>query len=258
MAKRNSIVNLVLPGVVLVAAYGFSACSSDAEPLQPLPRCDDPSTTAVTSGSGGGGGSTDASTSSGGQQDEVEDVGETAGSESTTFDHFNTNPFDTIAQQAEEGPFEVRTRPHSCGKIRYRSLGNFLASRGVDLNRTGDDPPGAGELYTLGADALGAPQYLAHRAEVPFASTAAATKMLDIFVQAAPEVIANLADSEACPGLQLFEIDGDCDYEGFSCIAARAMTGEDMTLCNLVAHDESSNAQEIAVAVFLAAAHTCE
>lgn len=256
MAKRYSTARLVLPGVALVAAYSFSACASDAPPIQSQPRCEDPSTTA-TSGTGGSD-STVASSSTGGPQDDVKDVGETAGDESTTFDHFNTNPFETIAQQAEEGPFEVRTRLHSCGKIRYRSLGNFLASRGVDLNATGSNPLGAGELYSLGADALGAAQYLARRAEVAFASTAATTKLLDIFAQAAPEMIANLADSEDCPGDQLFDSDGDCDYEGFSCITARAMTSEDMTLCNLVAHDTSSNAQEIAVAVFLAAAHTCE
>ena len=260
--KRISM-NVVLPAIALAGAYGISACGSDPAPgSQPVQNCPELTTSTTTAGGGGDGGegvAVSSSTTGAGGDTSGSSAGETAGNEDTTFDHMNNNPFDILAQHAEEGPDNVRTRLHSCGKIRYKSLGNFLESRGVDLDATsGTNIPTAGELYTAGADALGAAQYAAGRAEEPFASTAAMTKLLDIYVQAAPEVIANLSGTAACAGATPFQTDGDCNYEAFSCIMGRPMTAEDMTLCNLVAHDDSPNAQPITVAVFLAAGNTCE
>ncbi len=192
----------------------------------------------------------------------------TAGGVGNTFNHpqDERDPFDILQQKQEEGPATVSTRLHSCQKMSYATLGHLLASRGVDLNATSQDgqPPTAGELYRSGASALGAPNYLARTREPTQATAAGATKLMDVFVQAAPEIIAAMPNLDACKvdgqPAQMFDGNGNCTLAGVSCLIGAPATPQHVTLCNhLIAEASSPDiGRNMAVGVILAAAHTCE
>ncbi len=223
----------------------------------------------VTSGASTGTGSTEVPTPG----------GMTSGKDGNTFDHFNDpgasgqkDPFEILKERAEEGPPEVRSRLHSCTKITYAALGDFLMSRGVNLNATSSAgaPKTAGELYKTGTDAMGVARFDAREGETYFHTTAGATKLFDIFVQAAPEIIANIQSVDACKvngaAKPMFDATtGACVYESLSCIMGRPATDDDMTLCNLMLAQAAkgdptdlTTKRNITVAAFLSAANTCE
>ena len=271
------------PTLFAVVTLALAACS---DPVHPNTTGD-----CSTATSGGSGGSTSATTtgagttasssvSSGtGTMDAATPGGLTTGKDGNTFDHFNDpgasgskDPFEILKERAEEGPPEVRTRLHSCTKIPYASLGDFLTSRGVNLAATssGGAPKTAGELYKSGTDALGVARFDAREGETYFHTTAGATKLFDIFTQAAPEIIANIQNVEACKingaAKPMFDATtGACVYESLSCIMGRPATDDDMTLCNLMLAQASkgdpkdlTTKRNITVAAFLSAANTCE
>jgi hypothetical protein len=203
----------------------------------------------------------------------------TSNDPSNTFDHFNDpgesgqkDPFEILKERAEEGPPEIRTRLHSCTKIPYASLGDFLTSRGVNLDATSSNgaPKTAGELYKQGTDALGVARFDAREGETYFHTTAGATKLFDIFVQAAPEIIANIQNVDDCKlngvGSPMFDpTTGACVQQSLSCIMARPATPDDMALCNLMLDQAKKGdmndltlKRNITVAAFLSAANTCE
>ena len=284
MASRA--IRFAMPGLVFSLAFGISAaCGTGAVDPQACPD-----TAATTSGGtgggtggsgigGGGGAPADGGTASGGGPEAPPGGGPTTGDEDNTFDHFNDpgesgqkDPFEILKERAEEGPPEIRTRLHSCSKITYTALGAFLSSRGVNLAATAANgqPPTAGQLYKAGGDALGVARYDAREGETYFHTTAGAAKLFDIFVQAAPEMIAGVQSAPACQlagaGRPMFDADdGSCVYESLSCIMGRPATEDDMVLCNLMLAeaDPASPAdltlkQRITVAAFLSAAHSCE
>src|SRR5262249_27023270 len=149
----------------------------------------------------------------------------------------------------------------SCDKLPYRTLGRLLSSRGVDLTAQGANGiPSAGQLYAGGAQALGAPNYDARVAEAIEPTAAGATKLLDIFVQAAPEIIANIGNTTACPGAQIIDAQGRCDADGLTCLLGYPATDQHLALCNqaLAAASTPQVGQTIAIASLLSAAHTCE
>jgi hypothetical protein len=166
----------------------------------------------------------------------------------------------------------VRTRLHSCSKLTYSSLGEFLTSRGVNLDAVAaaGSPPTAGQLYKSAAskDALGVANFDARMGESYFYTISAATKLFDIFVQAAPEIIAKANTMDACKingtGYSVFNAQGQCTYYGLSCIMGRPASDDDMELCNLMVSQSDGtpgddfNKQALTVAAFLAAAHTCQ
>lgn len=287
MAIRISLrafARFALPGIVFAASYGFAACSESAPAgngdCTPGAGGSAATTTTGTGGAASTTASSSSSTSSSGMVTEQPPGGTYTSSEDpdNTFDHFNDpgesgskDPFEILKQRAEEGPPEVRTRLHSCTKVSYASLGAFLTSRGVNLNATSSSgPKTAGELYKSGADALGVAKFDAREGETYFHTTASATKLFDIFVQAAPEIIANIEDAEACKyngvGKPMFDAQtGKCVYESLSCIMGRPATADDLTICNLLVEQAAPGDQadltkkrNIAVAVFLSASHTCE
>lgn len=270
-----------VPGLVFSVAFGFAACTGNKG--GPDHNC--PTDTTSSSGSGGSGGSGTAGSSAGGTTTSstttttTTGVGGAGGQEGTgdednTFDHFNDpgDPFEIKKQQQEEGPPEIRGRLHSCSKVSYFALGEFLKSRGVNLDATAPNgqPKTAGQLYKQGQDALGVANYDGREAEKYFHTTAGATRLFDIFVQAAPEIIANISTVPACQvggvGKPMFDAEtGECVFESLSCILGRPAKTEDMKLCNvMLQHAEAGNQADldikrrVTVAAFLSAAHTCE
>ena len=187
----------------------------------------------------------------------------TAGGPNNTFDHDNSgvDPWDLLQRLQQEGPPEISTRLHSCQKVTYRTLGHLLTSRGVDLSAGGANGiPSAGDLYNGGSQALGAPNYAARVPEAIEPTAAGATKLMDIFVQAAGQIQANIGSSTACPGVQVFDAQGRCDRDGLTCLLGYPATDQHLALCNQAVASASTPqvGQTIAIAALMSAAHTCE
>jgi len=193
-----------------------------------------------------------------------------AGDEDNTHSHMGDlsdgifkDPFEVLAQRQEEGPPEVRTRLHSCQKLQNAALQNLLESLGVNIDATANVPT-AGQLYKSGGGALGAATYDARVGEAIVWSAAGAAKLFDIFVQAAPEIIANLPNAEQCQidgvGPEMFDGNNQCNADAISCITGRPATDSQVAICNKVVTSASSveKGKLIAVGTMMAAAHSCE
>jgi hypothetical protein len=231
-----------LPGVVFVAAFSLSAACGSEDIAPPNPACNNGEANGSTSGAGG-------STSSGNGTS----TGAGAGS------------------QTQVTPQEVIARIHGCRKIRYQSLGNMLVDRGVDLSD--NSPTSAGFLYTNAEDAFSVPKLDSRRGEKDGHTTASALKLFDIFVQAAPEIIANIESPQMAPacaingqGFPMFDPgDGSCVEEAVSCLIGSPATTDHLALCNLILDranlsdpNDLTRKRHIAVATLLSAAHSCE
>jgi hypothetical protein len=203
-------------------------------------------------------------------KDPAQAPGAAVGGEKNTFNHFSDlgdfggrDPFDILAQRQEEGPPEVRTRLHSCQKIQYGTLRNILIGFGVNMDAE-SDPPSAGQLWKGGAGALGAANYDARVGETITWSSAGAAKLFDIFVQAAPEIIANLPMVDQCKvdgtGPAMFDDQNHCNADAVTCLIGRPASAEHVDICNSMvkAASDVETGKKIAVATMLAAAHSCE
>ncbi|MGZ3442651.1 MAG: hypothetical protein ACXVDD_24185 [Polyangia bacterium] len=188
--------------------------------------------------------------------------GSTAGGTGNTFDHDSqdTDPFAVLQRIQNEGAPEVSTLMHSCQKMKYGTVGNVLKNLGVNMAATG--ATSAGLLYKNGTQALGAPNYGARVSESIELTTAGATKLFDIFVQAAPEVIAAIPTVAKKNGaaIALFDAGGKCTADGISFLQGYPATQAQIDLCNNILGSASSAqiGQTLAVATLLSAAHTCE
>jgi len=160
------------------------------------------------------------------------------------------DPFDTAASLEEQGPPRYTSRLHGCPKMRYATLGNVLASRGVDLSSS---------EYTTSAQALGAPNYPARIRENIDLGLATSAKIFDIYIQAAPQIIAAFPPA-ACSGAQLFDASGKCVARGLSCLLGVPATQTHVDICNatIARAADVQSGRTLAVAVLLSAAHTCE
>src|SRR5262249_17796530 len=157
---------------------------------------------------------------------------------------------------------ELSTRMHSWQKIRYPDVGNILKSLGVNMAAPG--ATSAGLLYKNGSQAMGAPNYGARVAEAIELTTAGATKLFDIFVEAANEIITAMPNAAACKvagaSTSLLDAGGKCSMAGISCIQGAPATQAQLGLCNNIVTAASTPqiGQTLAVATLLAAAHSCE
>src|SRR3954468_12101055 len=115
--------------------------------------------------------------------------------DSTTTGHAE-DPYTSLEREQREGPPRYTSRLHSCAKMRVQTLGNVLASRGVNLAATAD--LSAGHIWSTSFVALGAANYAARTRENVELGVATASKIFDIYVQAAPEIIANLPARPEC------------------------------------------------------------
>ena len=192
--------------------------------------------------------------------------GDTTGGTSTTFDHDNTqiDPFDLLARIQQEGPPRYTSHVHSCSKVRYATLGNVLASLGMNAANTTN--LSAGQLYTSGYTALGGPNYANRVRENILVSTSGASREFDIFAAGAPETLTTLKAGNTfarCPGVQVLNTSttpATCNPDGVTCIIGFPATATHLALCNLSIQNASTPAigQQLAVAAMLAAAYTCE
>ena len=231
---------------MVIAAFSLAGCLGGGQP------------------SGGGGGGTDP-TGTGGQTTTPGSLGlagGTTGGTDNTFDHENdqTDPFSVLQRIQEQGPPEISTKMHSCEKMKYTTVGNVLAQLGVNMGSTTANS--AAVLYKAAGQAMGAPNYGARVPEAIELTTAGATKLFDIFVQAAPEIIAampNVAKKGGQP-VQMFDANGTCTADGVAFLQGAPATQAQLDLCNNILTSASSATigQTLAVATLLAAAHTCE
>ena len=168
------------------------------------------------------------------------------------------NPYEELDRLQREGPPRYSSRVHGCTKVRYLTLGNVLASRGVALAATGEGS--AGQLYRDGRSALGAPSYAELTRETIELGIATTSKMFDIFVQAAPEIIASMPGRPECGGAALFDATGRCTADGVSCLIGVPATPTHLQICDqtVARAADVERGQRLAVAVLAAAAHTCE
>ena len=145
--------------------------------------------------------------------------------------------------------------------MKYDTIGNVLSSLGVNLAGGGDS---AGALYRDADQSLGAARYAARIREATQLTTASAAKLFDIFIQAAPEIIAALPTLDHCAVggqfVQMFDAAGNCTPDAISCVIGTEATVGHVDICNFIVQNASSVqvGQEIAVAALAAAAHTCE
>jgi hypothetical protein len=190
--------------------------------------------------------------------------GNASGGEDNTFDHPGTNidPFELLERLRQEGPARYSSRIHSCPKMKYDTIGTLLASRGVNLANT--TALSAGRLWRESDQALGAPNYAARQRESRELSTATASKLFDIFVQAAPEIIAAMPSRAECTvagvGTEMFNASNQCTTDGIACLLGVPATPSHLELCNLTIERASdvNKGKLIAVATLLAASQTCE
>jgi len=172
------------------------------------------------------------------------------------------DPFDELERIQRDGPPRYTSRIHGCAKMRYQTLGNVLASRGVDLAAT--DELSAGRLYATGGLALGAANYAARVRENIEIGLATTAKVFDIYAQAAPEIIANLPNRPECQvggvGAQLFDATNHCVADGVSCLIGVPATPAHLEICNqtVASAADVPTGKRLAVAVLAAAAHLCE
>jgi hypothetical protein len=200
--------------------------------------------------------------------DPAEQPGAANGGEDNSFEHpslgggAEADPFEVLAEREEEGPPEVRTRLHSCQKLQIDAVANVLASFGVDLGAS-NDPPTAGDLLDEGAGALGGPNYDARIGEAIVWSAAGAARLFDIFVQAAPDIIANIENAPQCQvagqGFPMF-VGDECNEPAVTCLIGRPATPEHLAICNdlVKSATDVDTGKGIAVATLLSAAHSCE
>ena len=190
--------------------------------------------------------------------------GPAAGGEDNTFDHPNAevDVWDLLDRMTEEGPPRYSARVHSCPKLKYAALGRLLASRGVDLAAEGETS--AGRMWREADQALGAPNYAARSPEALELTTASAAKLFDIFLQAAPEIVANMPSRAECTvggvPARMFNDAGQCSPDGISCLIGVPAQPGHLELCNQMIARASTpdKGRLIAVAALAAAAHTCE
>lgn len=190
--------------------------------------------------------------------------GNASGGEGNTFDHPDTqvDVWELLERLQAEGPPKYTSRVHSCTKVRFATIGRLLASRGVDLGNLADLT--AGDLYATGDQALGAPNYAARVRENAEVTTAGASRLFDIFVAAAPEIIANMPNRAECQiggvGATMFDASNACNPDGIACLTGMPATASHIELCNLTVQRASDPelGKRMAVAVLAAAAHTCE
>lgn len=192
-------------------------------------------------------------------------TGGTTGSDTNTFDHDNNgiSVWDLIDRLTKEGPPSFSSQMHGCTKPRFATLGNILTSVGVNAANTTN--LSAGQLYTSGGPAMGAPNFSARVRENLAVTTSGASREFDIFAAGATEIITNVPNLARCKDASgtaaaVFDASGACQASGLTCILGVPATQDHLDLCNKIVSTASTPqiGQRLAVAAMMAAAYTCE
>lgn len=175
----------------------------------------------------------------------------------------------SACQQDANGPFCGNGEQCFCPNPPCIQVGNNQGNQGMCVAA----PATPGLLYQSAADAFSFPKVDSRRGEKDGHTTASAMRLFDIFVQAAPQIIANIEDPQLAPACVLngqthpmFDpVDGSCVEESVSCLIGYPATDEHLLLCDLVVDKADPNdpqdltiKRHIAVASLLSAAHSCE
>ncbi len=166
-------------------------------------------------------------------------------------------------------PPALSVQLHACGKLPYPTLGRILHSRGVNLSvpaRLPEKDPArhsAGGLYASGAAMMGAANYALRIPESTRATVAGMSRLGDILIAAAPEIIANLPTQSDCQvdghGVSLFD-DRGCSADGIACLLGIPAPGNIVELCNsqVRAAKDVATGQRLAVAAMALAFYVCD
>jgi hypothetical protein len=134
-------------------------------------------------------------------------------------------------------------------------------------------PETPGFLYQSAGDAFSFPKIDSRLGEKDGHTSASAMRLFDIFIQAAPQIIANIQNPALAPACVLqgqthpmFDpADGSCVEESISCLLGMRASEDHVLLCNLILDKANPSdptdvlkKQHIAVAALLSAAHSCE
>jgi hypothetical protein len=194
--------------------------------------------------------------------------GSTSSRDGNTFDHDNDgiSVWDLVERVAREGPPGFTSRLHGCSRIRIATLGNLLASLGVNL--TTPAPGSAGALFNdpETARALGAARYASRIRENTAVTTAGAARLFDILAAGADEItaaipsLARCRDAAGTPSPPLFDAAGKCNARAIACLIGQPAQQGHVDVCNLSVTSASDPGigRRLAVAALLAAAYTCE
>jgi hypothetical protein len=187
---------------------------------------------------------------------------ENIGKEGPEEAFLHEDPVGDIFADGRQVSATVGSRLHACGKVRYAALGRVLQSRGVNLANAAADS--AGLLYRSGNLSLGAPNYEARSGEPDRNTTGGITRLYDILIASADEMIANMPAREECKvngvGAKLFD-DKGCNADGFACMLGMPVSDVQMTLCNDMVSDfgaDKAQGQRLAVAALAAPVFLCD
>jgi hypothetical protein len=158
-----------------------------------------------------------------------------------------------VENEAKVGGPDVVSRLHACGKLSNAALGQYLTSRGLAQNSR------AYQAFTAGAGSLGGPAYAARVPEAAFPSISAHSKMFDIAVLAAQDMITGMKTSTACPGVDLLAADGkSLTKDGISCVIGFPATDTHVEVSGLAIAENPTDGAKIAVAALIQSTIICE
>jgi len=128
-------------------------------------------------------------------------------------------------------------RMHVCGKITYDTLGRILTTRGIATGIASPPADSAARLYQTGANIMGVANYPARVAEADRNSTGGLTRLFDMFLAVADELLPSaaidrLGSGTACPGTTLFDASNNCNADGFACLLGVPVSTVQLAECS--------------------------
>ena len=194
----------------------------------------------------------------------------------------------------DEGPIEVASQKHACGKMQYNTMGRLLMSRGVAIVSgvspaslpvtsgsvcpvdTGNSQS-ASFVYCNSQLTLGIPQYAARLGESTNITSGTGTKMMDLYATAATEIESKLVGNAfattvtACvdpltsKGAMMFNTDNTCNEAGITCLQGYPASADQVALCSSVVTQANTAGmgagvagRRLAIATILAGTQLCD
>ena len=159
-------------------------------------------------------------------------------------------------------------RMHVCGKIQYATLGRILAARGITTGAGVADS--AGTLYTGGSNIMGVANYPARVAEADRNSTGGLTRMFDMLLAVAEELLPaaggdRIGTGTACPGTTLYNADNTCNADGFACLIGVPLSAVQLMECSnavkriaMLSGNDMLRAKRMTIATIASSAYLCD